>query len=378
VAFQGAPTVTPDVTTPIVDTTTPETLPGSDASDLIDRPISPEEDTGGLPVSDVAEGGPVLTVQLTSSSIVSPTLVNGGEISYYDNRDGRFYTINKSGDVTALSDNSFPAASSVVFSESGSQAIIEFPDGSNIIYDFVTEKQTTLPSHWQDFAFSQNGSEVAGKSIGVDPNNRALVITSADGSKTQVVASLGTNANNVSVQFSPSGEIVAFSETGSAQSAFGRNEVYLIDRQGEAAGSLIVDGAKFAGSWSPDGVHLLYSTADSYNERPTLWYTVGYGNNIGAERIKIPLETWVEKCTFKDAAIAICAVPRTMVDHGGFDHRLVTAYDDVYQLNVTTGRSTLVGSPVSNVQMSNLNISDDGSILYFTDNFGRLNSMRLK
>lgn len=380
VAFQGAPTVVDEGMTPPTQTTDIPSLPGStDATTdrTQDDTVETGED-GELPASDIADGGPVLTAQLTSSSIEAPTLVNGGQISYYDARDGRFYTIDSGGNVVTLSDTIFPQAEMVTFSDSGDKAAIEFPDGSNIIYDFEKEKQTTLPAHWQDFEFSSDGSEVASKSMTVDPNSRALVVSSADGSKTEVLAALGNEAHNVNIQFSPTNEIVAFSETGRAQSIFGRNEIYLIDRKGEDVGSLIVDGANFESLWSPDGSHLIYSVADTTNERPMLWYTQGYGNDIGSQRIKIPLETWAEKCTFKNATTLICAVPREMVNHGGFDHRFVTANDDVYQVNVATGTPTLIGSPVTDMQMSNLRISDDGSLLYFTDHYGRLNSMRLQ
>ena len=377
VAFQGAPQVPDEPTPPSVDEESVTTLPGS--GDFADRDLTEPTDTvSDLPVSDVADGGPVLTVQLTSSSIESPALTNGGQISYYDKRDGKFYTIDKNGNVVSLSSSVFPQADSIVFSNSGDQAAIEFPDGSNILYNFSTEKQTTLPSHWEDFAFSSDGSEVAGKSIGTDPSNRAIVITSSDGSQTQVVAGLGNHADDVTVQFSPSNDIVAFSETGSAQSSFGREEIYLIDREGEAVGSLIVDGAQFSGLWAPDGTHLLYSVAETTNERPTLWYTIGSGPGIGSERRSIPLETWVEKCTFKDETFIICAVPNEVVDNSGFDHRFITSPDSLYQINVTTGRGGLLAIPVFDTQMFNLSVSDDKSTLFFTDEFDRLNSINLR
>lgn len=374
VALTGAPTV--QEPTPPSSTGTPVALPGSGAFEP--GVVNPETPTSGLPISDIADGGKVLTVQLTSSSITSPSLVNGGQIAYYDKRDGKFYTIDKGGNVISLSDATFPQAQTVVFSDAADKAAIEFPDGSNIIFDFKTGKQTTLPNHWEDFAFSSDGSQVASKSIGIEANNRALVITSADGSNTKAIAGLGNNADSVTVAFSPTNNIVAFSETGSAQSVFGREEIYMIDNSGEAAGSIIVDGANFGGLWSPDSTHLLYSVADISHELPSLWYTVGYGTDIGSSRKQLALATWVEKCTFKDATFVLCAVPRSIPDGGGFDHRLVTSSDDLYQVNVTTGRTSLLGSPATDLQMFNLNISDDGSLIYFTDSLGRLNSMRLR
>lgn len=363
---------------PIAEEPTPTlSLPGA-SEFVLPSATAPPTTPAGLPISDVADGGPVLTAQLTSSAITAPSLTNGNQISYYDSRDGKFYTIDASGNIIELSGVSFPAAESVSFSASNEIVAIEFPDGSNILYNLSTETQITLPSHWEEFTFSSDSSQVASKSLGNSIESNALVVTSTDGSKTETVAALGRNADNITINFSPNDQIVAFSETGSNQSAFGRSEIYLIDLNGDVAGSLIVDGSNFSALWSPNGTHMLYSVAEANNSTATLWYARASGANIGGERTQILLSTWVEKCTFSSAKIVICAVPRIMVDSGGFDHRLVTSPDDLYSIDITTGRTALLGSPASNLQMFNLNVSNDKSLLYFTDSFGRLNTMRLK
>lgn len=376
VIIKGTPVVRdqPETTQPRVT----GTLPSAGGFTLPDTSTETTDPQTGLPISPVASGGQVLTAQLTSSAISAPTLTNGNQISYYDARDGKFYTIDNSGNIVSLSSVSFPSADSVTFSNSSKTVAIEFPDGSNILYDFETDTQTTLPSHWEEFTFSSDSSTVASKSIGIDSNNRALILTSKDGTRTTTVTALGENADDVTINFSPDDSIVAFSETGVTQTAFGREQIYLIDETGDVAGSLIVEGSNFSAIWSPNNSHMLYSVSDAARERPTLWYAKASGTNSAGERMKIQLETWVEKCTFKDAKTVICAVPRAMVDSGGFDHRLVTSADDIYSINVTSGRTTLLGSPVSEMQIFNLNLSSDGSILYFTDGFGRLNTMRLK
>ncbi len=339
--------------------------------------VEEEEDVTGQLPSSVADGGETYTQRLTSSGVTAPTIV-GDTILFYDERDGLFYMIDSSGELIAITDQAFAEAETVVIADSGTKAALEFPDGSNIIYDLETGEQTTLPSHWEDFEFSDDGDEVANKSMSIDSNANALVISSSDGSQTQVVAGLGNNADDVTVNISPTNQVVAFSDTGQTQSGFGRDEIYLIDMDGEAVGSLIVEGGNFSAIWSPTGTAILYSVAlASEGDTPSLWYTNATGS-IGSERERIDLQTWVEKCTFQDETTIICAAPREVTAGSGLDHRLIDSYDDVYEVNLSTGRVSLLATPVLDMQMFNLSVSDDESILYFTDSLDRLNFIRLK
>lgn len=375
--FRGGPSVTP---TEGGGTTTPAgTLPGSQAGGPTIGGGTTTPPSGGLPASGVASGGPTTTLQLTSTRITAPTITGGNKISFYDPRDGKFYTIDANGNIVALSDATFPQAETVVFSESASKAAIEFPDGSNILYDFAADQQTTLPAHWTDFAFSPDTDQVVSKSLGNDVNSRALTITSSDGTRTQVIAALGEAEAKVTPSWSPNKNIVAFSETGQLQSGLGKREIYLLDATGEAASAIMVDGSHFSAIWSPKGTSILYSIANPSNHnRAELWYTGATGQSEGVGRKNLGIETWTDKCAFADETTVYCAVPRTGANNSGSDSRLVTSFDDVYSINVTSGRKTLVAKPVINMQINQLSISDDQSLLYFTDSVGRLNYLRLK
>ena len=377
--FKNTPVVTE---TPTSGETANGTLPGSTTGTPTSGGTKPTTGGGGtttLPGSPVANGGTTFTTQLTSSAVTTPTLTSGNKIAFYDKRDGHFYTIDSNGNLVALSDKTFPEAETVVFSPEAEKAAIEFPDGSNVLYDFTTEKQVTLPSHWEDFAFSPDSGEVVSKSLGSDPNSRALTLTNSNGSQTRVIALLGENASKVTASWSPNNNVVAFSETGSVQSGFGRHEIYLIGQDGEAGSNIIVDGENFSAAWAPSGNAIVYSVADPNNHyRATLWYTQTGGQNDGEGRKKLGAETVVDKCTWSDEATVYCAVPKEGTDNSGVDTRLIKSMDDVYKINVTTGKKTLVAIPAIPSQMFNLQISDDGSLLYFTDILGHLNSMRLK
>ncbi|MFA6522362.1 MAG: hypothetical protein WCT24_02090 [Patescibacteria group bacterium] len=370
--FRGAPSL---IETPVETPVETGVLPGSDTTTGHETTGTTTEPGAGVltPAEELPEGQ-VIPAQLTSSAIVSPTITGGNKVAFYNPTDGLFYTIDKAGNIVKLSSDVFPKASSVTFSDDAARAVIEFPDGTNIVYNFASQTQTTLPSHWTEFEFSTDGETIVTKSMSSTPGNDQLVLASADGSQAESIANLGDNEAYITPTWSPNNNVVAFSATGGVQSAFGRQEIYLIDSNGNAPVGLIVDGGHFEAIWSPNGTHLFYSVANPSNDyKPVLWYSSADGKTRKATN----LPTWVEKCTFKDDALAYCAVPRSVPTQSGYDHRLVTAFDDVYILNLSTGSSRLLTSPVTNVQMTNLSVSDDGNILYFTDQYGRLNSIVL-
>ncbi len=377
--FRSTPSVTPGQQTasnpngslPTSGNANPLT-PGTDSA-------SQTPGTGTLPPSQIANGGSTAVRQLTTSNVLSPTLTANGSLAYYDPADGRFYTITDAGTATAISPKQFPAASNVTFAPDATAAILEYPDGNNIVYSFTSGQQVSMPSHWEDFSFSSDGSAIAAKSIGNDPTNRSLIMTSTDGSKTTVIAALGSNDDKVSVNLSPSNNIVAFSRTGGVQSGFGREEYYLVGLDGQAAGALIVDGSNFSAIWAPDGNHLLYSVADPSNDYDAaLWYADSRGDRGGDARVRINLSTWVEKCTFASASQLYCAAPSTISTGDGADHNLATAMDNVYKIDVPSGKVTLVGYPAIQTHMTNLSLSADGLTLYYQDSKGLLSAMRVK
>jgi hypothetical protein len=340
---------------------------------------SNNDGSGQLPVSQVADGGKTITTQLTSSAVTSPHITSSGTVAYYDPADGRFYTIDVNGNANPLSLTQFPEAETVVFNNEASAAVIEFPDGSNIVYDFDSAEQVTLPSHWEDFSFSGDGMEIASKSIGVDPSNRALVITAADGSSTQVIAALGSNDDKVSVSWSPESSVVGFSETGEGTSAFGQHQVYTIGEDGEAAGIITINGTHYENIWSPSGKFILYSIADASDDyKPSLWYVDAKGDRNGSTRLKLGLETTVDRCAFGSESIIYCGVPTTAPIGSGSNPEILTGPDYLYKISLPSGTAELLAIPTVSTVIKNVSVNDDESVLYYTDKFGKLNMIRLK
>lgn len=379
--FQPAP---PE---PTVEEETPGTtgqLPGS-----IEAEIRAREEAEAQPgvgrleeADDVARGGLTQTTELTTGAIYNSNLNGDGQsMNYYNTSDGRFYTIDEDGNVVALSDTQFPNAETVEWNKDSNKALIEFPDGSNIVYNFDTEKQVTLPSHWEDFNFSPVSDELIAKSIALDPNNRWLVITSDDGSKTTSIQALGENADKVDVNWSPNDQVVAFANTSnSVQGGLDRSVIYPVGKNKENFKGLVVEGLGFESLWSANGKQLLYSVTGDYSQnKPLLWIVDATSSTMGDNRRSLGLNTWVDKCTWSSSSVVYCAVPLALPPNAGFQRSLYDNEPDaLYKLNLSAGTSTLVAIPVEDTAMNNIQVSSDESLLYFTNDSGQLELMRLK
>jgi len=375
----------PEATVEDVDADAAGSLPTSIEAQL--RELLEEEgiapESVGLEEADtIARGGLTQTIELTSTAVYNTVISEDGDsMNYYNSGDGRFYTIDEDGNVVALSDKQFPEADSVVWNKDSEKAVIEFPDGSNVIYDFSAEKQVTLPSHWEEFDFSPVQDEIIAKSLALDPNNRYLVISSDDGSRVQSIQALGENADKVDVNWSPNDQVVAFADTASATSGgLNRTVIYPVGKNKENYKGLVVEGLNFDSVWSPDGKLLLYSVTGSYsNDKPLLWVVKATSSTMGDDRRSLGLNTWVDKCTWSSSSIVYCAVPIDLPANAGLGRYLFEDEPDaLYKLNLTTGATTLVAIPDEDTAMNNLYISDDDSKLYFSNTYGQLEMMRLK
>lgn len=329
--------------------------------------------------SEVAKGGLTKTTELTKNSTLDPSLSsNGTEVKYYNKEDGKFYRINKDGDVETLTDKVFYNVEKVTWSPSSEKAILEYPDGANIVYDFSSKQQVTLPSHWEDFDFSPSGDKIVMKSMGLDPDNRWLAVSNSDGSMVKTIEDLGEEDDSVYSSWSPNNQVVAMYTEGVD---FNRQEVYFVGLNGENFKSTIIEGRGFDPSWSPEGTQLVYSVYSSDNSmKPELWAVDAQGENIGNNRHRLNVETWGSKCTFAGTDQMYCAVPDSLPEGAGlFPELAKTTTDKLYKINVASGQKKLVAVPDGSYNMSNLIVSNDGSNLFFTDaSTERLYKIKLK
>lgn len=341
-------------------------------------PTQPPVITPG--VAPVADGGVTQVTTVSSSPTAGASVGKDGNLSFYDRGDGRFYRMASDGSLQQLSSKQFANVSEATFSPVGTNAILEYPDGSNIYYDFLTNRQVTLPQHWEEFDFNQAGDKIAAKAIGTDESNRFLVVAGPDGAGARAVQELGANADKVTVAYSPTGQSIAVSETGKASGPTSR-EIYFIGQNSENLRSMTIEGLNFQPAWSPDGKQLLYSTASSGNEyKPTLWIVDAYGDDIGRNRKSLSVSTWAEKCTFADAGTLYCAVPRTLPRGAGLQPTLFDSVpDDIYRIDVASGLQTRIAIPEGEHTVGSIMLTPDQDSLYFTDKTtGVLNQIKLR
>lgn len=390
--FFQTPVITPVATsTPgvIGNLPTPGTgsVVGGDITGPDGLPISSGPGTtipagSGAPSTDepspIAVGGITKTEILNQAPSINPTINNSGQVQYYDSGDGKFYKIDSAGNKTILSDKIFHLVNQVTWAPDDDRAILEYPDGSKILYNFATEKQVTLPAHWEDFSFSTDSEKIIAKSIGLDPNNRWLVVANDDGSQAKALEEIGTKDSTVYPAWSPNNQIVALYTQGVD---FDRQEVFFVGLNDENFKSTIVEGRGFQSQWSTTGDRLLYSvynTRDNLN--PRLWIVDASSDTIGQSRTSLDLQTWASKCTFASNTEIYCAVPDNLEKGSGLFPELADrTQDSLYKIDLTTGSQKLIAVPDGAYNISQIMVPAGQDYLYFTDKFsGSIYKVKLR
>ena len=359
---------------------TAQTGPGQivETTDSTGLPIKQGVSIAPIP-SQVAQGGLTEVKTISHLPSLNPDLdSNGSSVKYYSQTDGKFYKVNQNGETILMTDKVFYQAQNIVWSPKDDRAILEYPDGSNIIYNFSTDEQITLPAHWKDFDFSPNGSQIVMKSIGLDPDNRWLAITNEDGSKAQKIEVLGEKDSTVYPSWQPNNQSIAMYTEGVD---FDRQEVYFVGLHGENFKSTVIEGRGFQSQWTPEGNRLLYSVYSSDNDlKPMLWVVNAEGDSIGSNRKSLNIETWADKCVFANNTELYCAVPEKLEKGSGlFPEMANDTKDNLYKIDTQTGFKKLIAIPDNDYNMSNLILSDNGRYLYFTDEENQnLHQIKLK
>lgn len=348
-----------------------------------------EEEYAGLPsiervpegavISEKARGGYTKVYKKLEAGMF-PNVRKDGTLVYYDSAQGRFYRRNPDGTITLLSSQRFYSVSNITWSTDASKAVLEYPDGSNIVYDFDKNKQYTLPREMQDFDFSNNDQMIASEVIGEREESNWIVTSNPDGSNIQFIERIGDQENNVDINISPNSQVVAlYRQNVSANN----QEVLFIGRQGENFKSLTTNGLGFEGQWTPDGQNLLYNTFSAGNGfRPTLSIVSASGNNIGTNNINLGLQTWSDKCTTSsNSSFAYCAVPQDLPFGSGWYPELAqNSPDTFYKIDLNSGQVTLLAEPVGSqpyYSASSVFLSSDEKTLYFQDSSGSVYGINL-
>lgn len=335
-------------------------------------PIPP----GGLPVAPGVPGLPsavapeagarttVLNANVSQAISLSPS----GGVRLYDAIDGKFYRILNDGTRVALSDQQFFNVDKVYWGHATDKAVITYPDGTKTLYDFASQKQVTLPKHWEDFDFSPQDNQLVTKSVGNNEDNRFLVVSNPDGTNAQAIESMGQNQDLVHVSWSPNNQVVAYAFTADGI-GLDRQAVVMVGKNRENFKNLIVEGRGFIPNWSPSGdqiVYSVYNSNDSY--LPSLWISGSTGDQINANRRNLGLVTWADKCAWQNETVIFCAVPTRLDVGAGLQRDIANDIPDaIYRINLATAQISNLGQPDGNPTVNQLQAAPDGRSVYFND-----------
>ncbi|MBT6301449.1 MAG: hypothetical protein HOJ15_03425 [Candidatus Jacksonbacteria bacterium] len=333
-------------------------------------------------VSDVALGGLTKITPIIPQNSYQPPAIVGNSVRYYDATQQRFIERQSDGSTQRLSEDRFPSAEKVVWSKNGDKAVLEFPDGFNIIYDFKTKQQVTLPKEAEGFSFSPNSQQLAYKMQTNDFWQNWLRISSTDGERVVQTEHLGDNGKLVQVDWSPSNQVVAMYTKGETLDT---QKIYPLGQHQENLPSLRVAGRGFESEWDNTGDRLLYSVRnESTDHNPRLWITEARSDTMGENNIPLNIQTWAHKCTFtpNDERV-ICAVPKELpLGAGLFPELAADVEEDFYSIDIFTGQSTFLATPAAippGFKATDLTLSEDGALLVFRDESrGGIYEMRLR
>lgn len=372
----------PTVVTPIGTTLPGGTLPSAGTGGPQGATTTPTG-PGGLPtqpgtafVPSVPGGIPTAprTRVLRSTPTRSISVSQSGQIRGYNPDDGRFYRISTDGDAVPMSNQTFFNVDTVSWGNSTDKAIINYPDGSNILYDFSNDQQVTLPKHWEDFAFSPDDDRIVAKSVGNNEDNRFLVVSNPDGTNARPIESLGDNQDKVHSSWSPNNQVVAYSFTGEPL-GLDRQQIILLGQNQENFKGLVVEGRGFIPKWAPSGQNMLYSVHSSANNYlPTLWVSGAAGDSVNANRVNLQINTWADKCTWSGEQTLICGVPTRLGQGAGLQRSLFeTTPDEIWKIDLQTGEKVNLGQPQGGAAVRDITVTADGKSAIFTDQIsGRL------
>ncbi len=381
---QQATTPAPTPTTELPTGSLPQAGAGQPATSTQTQP-------GQLPTTNLLPPVTLPNEPTTINTIEKNHLINdsltqnvsgggtSGSARYYNAADGRFYRVNADGSVTALSNKQFFNVKDVSWGNETDRAILQFPDGSNVYYDFQTQSQVQLPQHWQSFDFSPTDDKIIGESIGLDSSNRFLFVSNPNGGEAKAIANLGDNADLVQPSWSPNNQVVAFSQTG--QPSSNGQTIIPIGQNQENFKALNVPGYNFLPNWSPSGKQILYSVRMPQDgNNPVLWISSGEVTSMGANRRNLKLNTWADKCAWAGDSDLYCGVPQNLPLDAGLQREATTEIpDDLYHIDLNSGAAIKINPPDQIIPIKNPVVSADKTKFIYTDaSSGKLYSFDLK
>lgn len=314
-------------------------------------PVEPADGLGPF-VGDGAIGG-----------IVGAVPSGEGGLRYYDEVRQQFVNLASDGSITPLSPDRFFGVSNVTWAPGKSKAIVQYPDGSNVLYDFATQQQATLPRAMTNFSFDPSGERLASLYLGSSREEQWLVVSNDDGSQIQLVEPVGGKAQNFMASWSPAGQIVGlFAEAIDGQ----RQQVVPIGRNGENFRSFIAPGRGFTAEWSPSGERVLFSVFnESTQGRPTLYIANGTADSFGTDSISLDLSTSADHCAFSVSSVYCAALDTPPPLLGTYPERAQGQPASLWRIDLSSRQRTRVASLPSGFNPVGVTVDSQG--VYVSD-----------
>lgn len=304
----------------------------------------------------------------TPTSFASAAPAGSNDLRFYNTADGKFYRVNERGETIPLSDKAFYGVERVDWGKATDKAILEFPDGSNIYYNFQEQRQITLPKHWADFTFSSDDTKIVAKSLGNNESNRFLIVSNPDGSEAEAVQELGNNQDKVHTTWTPTSQIIAYAHTGN-DLGLDREQIILVGKNQENLPGFVTEGRGLIPSWSPNGSSLLYSVYTSQNGYlPELWVSGGTPDTINSNRRRLNINTWADKCAWQNEELLYCAVPASLEVGAALQRDVLPqGRDQLFRIHLRTGQKTNLGLIEGATNVHSLIVSTDGKSVTMRD-----------
>jgi len=323
--------------------------------------------TQELTASPIAAGGltSVATLSFEKADKIS-TDESGQNPLIYNGDTGEFYIIDNEGNKKTLTSKIYKNAEEVIIAPDKKRAILEFPDQTNIYFNFEKDKQVTLPKEWTEFSFNSTAEKIVFKNMAIDPEQRYLGFANPDGSGLKYIESLSNKDDQLIIDWSPNEQILAlFKNNGTATTS----KIYPIGQNGENFKAITINGYGLNSQWSSTGQKLLYSAYSPYSDnKPLLHIVDAAGENIGANNNSLKIYTWADKCAFADDNTVYCAVPKEMPSGAGLVRRLADQEPDyIYKINLKNGTKSFIAEPDGDYTIEQIQVSEDQSKLFFTD-----------
>jgi len=313
-----------------------------------------------------AQGGLTKTTTLTYDTTPIFKIANTGNLHTYNADTGNFYKISHDGTKKLLTNKVYKNVQNLNWSPNDQEVILEFPDGSNILFNFQKDLQVTLPKSWTEFDFNSSGSKIVFKDLDENPEYNWLAVANPDGSSQSYIDHIGEKKHLIINKWSPNEQMLGFFK---AEGTGVTTEIQFIGQGDDKFQALHAKGFGFQPQWSPTGDKILYSAYSSPSNMNAYLYIVDTSpGTIGYNHKKINLKTWADKCTFADNTTVYCGVPQDLPEGAGPVPEIADNIPDyVYKINLNTGQTSFIAELEYNHAMDNLHVSDDGKYLYYTN-----------